>query len=148
MDLEINEFRDVRGTKTTNSIKINQRVIIFRNCQNLSNSHSKMTRYARSEGSKAANKREEEPATPWHVMVANIRRSGPPTDRRKEIVSKQRHSNPEDFDESDDLALVNQNYDHEASEKKEEEEEDEEQEASGMIFNLHISIIFTVLVTY
>ena len=148
MDREIKEFCDVRGTKTTNSIKINQRVIVARSCKNLSNSYPKMTRYARSEGSKAANKREEEPATPWHVMVANIRRSGPPTDRRKEMTSKQRHSNPEDFDESDDLALVNQNYENESSEKNEEEEEDEEHEALGMISTCISPLSFLSYVTY
>ena len=95
-----------------------------------------MTRFARAEGSKAANKREEEPATPWHVMVANIRRSGPPADRRKELASKQRHSNPEDFDESDDLALANQNFDNQTYEENEEEEEEEQQEAIGMMSTL------------
>jgi hypothetical protein len=66
-------------------------------------------------------------------MVANIRRSGPPADRRKELASKQRHSNPEDFDESDDIALANQNYDNEDDGNNQDEEE-EEQEVLGMVF--------------
>ena len=32
----------------------------------------RMTRFARAVGSKASNKREEEEATPWSVMVAGV----------------------------------------------------------------------------
>ncbi len=87
-----------------------------------------MTRYARAQGSKADNKREEEAATPWHVMVANIRRSGPPTDRRKDLSVKSRPENPEDFDESDDIVNQPDSEDEQEAKKKVKEEDDEPEE--------------------
>ncbi len=86
-----------------------------------------MTRYARAQGSKADNKREEEAATPWHVMVANIRRSGPPVDRRKDLSAKSRPDNPEDFDESDDIVNQPDTDDEQVTKKNVEEDEPEEE---------------------
>lgn len=90
-----------------------------------------MTRYARAQGSKGANKREEEEATPWSVMVRGIRGSGV-VDRRREVAEK----NPEDFDEADDI--VGQDDDDDDVDVKQEEsedddEEEEEQEDAGLL---------------
>ena len=91
-------------------------------------SKTTMTRYARAEGSKADNKREEEAATPWHVMVANIRRSGPPAGRRKDLSAKSRPDNPEDFDESDDIVNQPDSDDERKTKKKKVKDEEDEPE--------------------
>ena len=90
-----------------------------------------MTRYARADGSKAANKREEEAATPWSVMVRGIR-SGPPPDRRS--VAKSRPDNPEDFDEADDIALANQNDSDDEVKNDEQDYEEEVEEQQPCMF--------------
>jgi hypothetical protein len=88
-----------------------------------------MTRYARAQGSKACNKRQEEDPTPWSVMVRGIRSSGL-QDRRREQTEK----NPEDFDEADDFALANDDDDDNTNNIKKEssgEESEEEEEKTG-----------------
>jgi len=42
-----------------------------------------MTRFARAQGSRSSNQREAEDSTPWHVMVANIRKEGPPPKKKR-----------------------------------------------------------------
>ena len=86
-----------------------------------------MTRYARAQGSKAANKREEEEATPWSVMVRGIRGSGV-VDRRREVSEK----NPEDFDETDDIVVADDDDDDDVKqEESEDDDEQDEEEDSG-----------------
>ena len=92
-----------------------------------------MTRYARADGSKAANKREEEAATPWSVMVRSIR-SGPQPDRRRDLVAKSRPDNPEDFDEADDIALANQEDSDDEVQNEEQDYEEYVAEARMLIF--------------
>lgn len=94
-----------------------------------------MTRYARAQGSKADNKRVEEEATPWSLMVRGIR---PPENRRREQPEK----NPEDFDETDDIAFCDDDEDDNEDGKKEESEGEDSDEAASESLEIVYAIIY------
>jgi hypothetical protein len=100
-----------------------------------------MTRYARAQGSKGSNKREEEEATPWSVMVRGIRGSGV-VDRRREVAEK----NPEDFDEADDIVDDDDDDDVDVKQDESEDDDDDEQENAGLSFV--ITLVIDLLTLY
>jgi len=77
-----------------------------------------MTRFARAVGSKASNKREEEEATPWSVMVAGVKR---PDVGVEDDVDYQQEGIEDD--EDTDVRML---------EDSEEEEDEEEEEGVAM----------------